>query len=105
MEEEAKNVEMDRFDKEEGQLSLQRRVYSFCLKCNTNWAKRGYEKLLQKQPMLAVRHIARRITHPILKNRVFLKMKLRKAELERDFFTFVRILAAEADAIDRQDIT
>lgn len=104
IEQDVKNVKMDRFDKEAGKLSLQRQVYILCLKYNTALAKCGYEEFVLKQPKLGVQHITKWTTHPILKNRVFLTMNLRKKELERDFSKFVRMLAAESDAIDRQDI-
>lgn len=75
------------------------------MKYTTTLENCGYDQFILKFPKLAVYQIQKRITHPTLKYRLSLALKLRKEELEKDFALFMREAANEASNIDRLDST
>ena len=72
-----------------GDQKLESNVYKLTLKYIETLDKCGYDKFVETQPKLAIKHIIRRIPHQSLQNRMKLTMKLKEEELEKNF-KFIR---------------
>ena len=102
LESELRHVRMERAGRNS---SLERQVWRLCLKYTSKLQKCGYDEFVKKQPKLAVKHLVRRISHPQLKSRMILTLRLRKEDgFGKDYTSFVQELAKEARAVDRQEI-
>ena len=82
---------------------LEMRVWELDLQYSKALKEMGYSEFIQKKSEIAVKQIIRRISHKQLKKRVLLTYKLRKKELESDYGKFMREVAREGAAIDRQE--
>ena len=96
IEQDIKDVKMEAKDKD---TNLEKQVWKLCLNYTTTLRKFGYKDFIKKRPKQAVKHIAKRVTHPHLRARMRTVLGIEQDELQNDFHGFFGCLPPKHEAL------